>query len=196
MNKILLVGLVCLSLGAFAQSNADQGQTSNTKTSTSRDAASGQASGRSLQQSNVIHRDLAARNQAAGKTTSGTSNGNKSATDDWSTSTAKASGSSNGSNGGVRVATGDVNGDGHADLTNAKSSGHATEKDAVMNSGTTVQGPRDAATGQASGKRQHQPLTIRKEVDAASPKLITKDTDSATPKTVTIQKENDAASPK
>jgi type VI secretion system Hcp family effector len=29
-----------------------------------------------------------------------------------------------------------------------------------------------AASGQSSGKRQHQPVTIRKEVDAASPQLL------------------------
>jgi type VI secretion system secreted protein Hcp len=34
-----------------------------------------------------------------------------------------------------------------------------------------VQSPRDVATGQASGKRQHKPIVIRKEVDAASPQL-------------------------
>jgi type VI secretion system secreted protein Hcp len=32
--------------------------------------------------------------------------------------------------------------------------------------------PRDAATGQASGKRQHKPITITKEWDAASPQLF------------------------
>jgi type VI secretion system secreted protein Hcp len=34
-----------------------------------------------------------------------------------------------------------------------------------------VQSPRDVATGQASGKRQHQPVTITKEWGAASPQL-------------------------
>jgi type VI secretion system secreted protein Hcp len=32
--------------------------------------------------------------------------------------------------------------------------------------------PRDAATGQASGKRQHKPITITKEWGAASPQLF------------------------
>jgi type VI secretion system secreted protein Hcp len=35
-----------------------------------------------------------------------------------------------------------------------------------------VTAPRDAATGQASGKRQHSPVTIRKQLDRASPKLF------------------------
>lgn len=32
--------------------------------------------------------------------------------------------------------------------------------------------PRDAATGQASGKRQHSPVTLVREVDSASPLLL------------------------
>jgi type VI secretion system secreted protein Hcp len=32
--------------------------------------------------------------------------------------------------------------------------------------------PRDAATGQASGKRQHHPITITKEWDASSPQIF------------------------
>jgi type VI secretion system secreted protein Hcp len=35
-----------------------------------------------------------------------------------------------------------------------------------------VASPRDAASGQASGKRQYQPLVIRKEIDAASPQFL------------------------
>ncbi len=35
-----------------------------------------------------------------------------------------------------------------------------------------VQSPRDAATGQASGKRQHSPIRITKEWGASSPQLF------------------------
>ncbi len=35
-----------------------------------------------------------------------------------------------------------------------------------------VKAPRDVATGQASGKRQHKPITISKEWDANTPMLI------------------------
>ena len=35
-----------------------------------------------------------------------------------------------------------------------------------------VTAPRDAASGQASGKRMHKPLTVVKEWDAASPQLM------------------------
>lgn len=36
----------------------------------------------------------------------------------------------------------------------------------------SLEAPRDAATGQASGKRQHEPIKIVKDVDTASPKLF------------------------
>jgi type VI secretion system secreted protein Hcp len=36
----------------------------------------------------------------------------------------------------------------------------------------TVKSPRDAASGQASGKRQHQPIKFTKEWGAASPQLF------------------------
>lgn len=154
MNKILLVGLVCLSLGAFAQSNSQQGQTGSEQSATaSREAASGQASGKRMHKPMVIHRDLAARDQATGQASGKT-----------------AAGSSSSASGTTRVATGDVDGDGKADVTTVKNSGHATEKDAVLHSSSSVQSPRDAASGQASGKRQHKPITITKEVDKASTK--------------------------
>jgi FG-GAP repeat protein len=49
-----------------------------------------------------------------------------------------------------KVATGDVNGDGKADVT--------------LSNGSNVTKSRDLATGQASGKRQHEPVTVQKEV--------------------------------
>lgn len=36
---------------------------------------------------------------------------------------------------------------------------------------STVSSPRDQATGQASGKRRHDPVVIRKKVGAASPQI-------------------------
>lgn len=36
----------------------------------------------------------------------------------------------------------------------------------------SVVSPRDAASGQASGKRQHKPFVVTKEIDAASPLLF------------------------
>jgi type VI protein secretion system component Hcp len=66
----------------------------------------------------------------------------------------------------TRVATGDVNGDGAPDVAASKNSAHATE--AVAAGSSQAQAPRDAATGQASGKRQHQPVTIMKTTDKTS----------------------------
>lgn len=54
-----------------------------------------------------------------------------------------------------RVAAGDVNGDGKADTATPSSS--------------DVKAPRDAATGQASGKRQHQPVTLKKDDEQKPP---------------------------
>jgi hypothetical protein len=48
-----------------------------------------------------------------------------------------------------QAATGTTNGDGKADATASSSS--------------DVKAPRDIATGQASGKRQHQPVSLKKE---------------------------------
>jgi len=62
-----------------------------------------------------------------------------------------------------RVATGDGNGDGKADVAPASNSNsQGTPSNATQ---SDVKSPRDVATGQASGKRQHQPVTIRKAVD-------------------------------
>ena|SRR5258707_230410 len=54
-----------------------------------------------------------------------------------------------------RVAAGDVNGDGKAD--------------AAASSNSDVKSPRDAASGQASGKRQHQPVSLKKEDEQKPP---------------------------
>ncbi len=50
----------------------------------------------------------------------------------------------------------------------AKSSFSVSASD---NSVTEVTSPRDPASGQATGKRQHKPMTISKEYDKSSPKL-------------------------
>ena len=158
-NKILIAASVCLSVFAAAQSQTDQPKTST-------------AQGNSLEQKKIVHRDLAARDMASGH-----ASGKKSADDDWNqqnaVSTTKAPtvkpvSSNSGATAQTRVASGDVNGDGVADKT-AKSSAHATESLSVT-SPSTIQSPRDVATGQASGKRQHKPLTITKESDKTSNK--------------------------
>jgi hypothetical protein len=54
-----------------------------------------------------------------------------------------------------RVAAGDVNGDGKADAATPSSS--------------DVKAPRDAASGMATGKRQHQPVTLKKDDEQKPP---------------------------
>ena len=46
------------------------------------------------------------------------------------------------------------------------------ESIAVIAVNHQVESPRDAASGRATGKRQHKPLTITKEVDKASPLIM------------------------
>lgn len=59
--------------------------------------------------------------------------------------------------GGVRVAAGDLDGDGRADIS--------AKQD--------VKSPRDASAGLPTGKRQHKPVTITKEWDSSSPAAVT-----------------------
>ena len=47
--------------------------------------------------------------------------------------------------------------------------------------------PRDAATGQATGKRIHKPIVVTKEWDAASPQLFNALVDNETLKTVLFE---------
>lgn len=174
-NKILIAASVGLSLFAAAQSQTDKQKPkpSTTQTQNPRDLATGQASGRSMDQKakdGIVHRDLAARDVATGRAT-----GKTAAQDDWHQQNAVSTGtpagvkpvsSSSDTKAQSRVATGDVNGDGASDVAASKNSAHATEAAAsTTNSPSKVQNPRDVATGQASGKRQHQPVTVTKTID-------------------------------
>jgi type VI secretion system secreted protein Hcp len=57
-------------------------------------------------------------------------------------------------------------------MTLTRADGTTSDKIRCLNFSYNVVSPRDAATGQASGKRQHKPITIVKEWDAASPLLM------------------------
>ena len=103
--------------------------------------------------------------------------GGKMAQDDWH-QTAKTAPSNSGTK--PAVAAGDVNGDGRADVM-------ARDK-----------APRDAASGQASGKRMHKPITITKEVDKADTKLDAASGQMAGKRQhepMTVKKEVDKATP-
>jgi hypothetical protein len=65
----------------------------------------------------------------------------------------------------------DVDGDGKADRNIGSQSSGSGAGVAINNSHSNIKSPRDVATGQASGKRQHEPITIQKELDKSSPKL-------------------------
>jgi hypothetical protein len=56
--------------------------------------------------------------------------------------------------------------------------GKAATKDAAsgMATGKRQHAPRDAASGMPSGKRQHKPITVTKPIDKSSPRAAGKDT--------------------
>ena len=118
-----------------------------------RDLATGQASGKRQYAPVIIRKvsddeSMAAREQQSPKATG------KSAQDDWQTPAAAKTSAPASPNGQARVATGDVNGDGKADA-------------AINNSHSNIKNSKDAATGQASGKRVHDDITITKHSDKA-----------------------------
>jgi hypothetical protein len=196
-KKILIAGFACLSVMAVAQSSGTKDQSAGAAQARDqhpKEVASGQASGKTVapagsqavlnsndaaaseqvqaprdmatgqssgkrQYAPVIIRKvsddegMAAREQQSPKAT-----GKVSAHDDWQAPAAKTSNGAAASSGGqTRVATGDVNGDGKADA-------------AINNSHSNIKNSKDAATGQASGKRVHDDITITKHSDAAPQK--------------------------
>ena len=161
-RKILVVGLACLSAVAVAQSSGNQTNEKKKPTETAteptapRDHASGLPTGK---------QQAAAPAKTDGKTT---------ASDDWDLAKGKGAKTSAASwdlakgkgartaapqgsdSNGVRVATADVNGDGKADVATPNNSGPGKGQNPPADK-AKVQSPRDVATGQASGKRQHEP---------------------------------------
>lgn len=153
MKKILIVGFACLSLLAVAQTSGNSKTAARNTTATApRDAASGQASGKRGSTS----RESSTPSVSEVTAKAPTNNGRESSQPSVSEATAKAPSGKQG-----HVVAGDVNGDGMPDIAASKGSSN--------NAGQTIH--RDVATGQASGKRQHQPIQIKKEIDKASPKL-------------------------
>jgi FG-GAP repeat len=146
-KKILIAGFACLSLMVIAQSSGTKDQAvsaAQTKDAHPKDVASGQASGR----------------VAPMKLTSA----QPTITDNKKTASAQAQDG----NGQARVATGDLNGDGRADVAASASVSKPAGSQAVLSdpaASEQVKAPRDLATGQASGKRQYQPIIIRKVSD-------------------------------
>lgn len=168
MKKILIVGFACLSLIAAAQTNGTGAATSkNTKTTAGRDAASGQASGRQAPSGKSADRESSAPSVSEVTVTKPAATGRESSQPSVSEATVKAP-----TSGQTHVATGDVNGDGMPDVAKSNGSSSGSGQNAAINtSHSNIKNGREAASGQASGKRQHEPLQIKKEIDKASPKL-------------------------
>jgi len=162
-TRILVAALACLAVGASAQqSEKKTDQAASHEVKTPRDMATGQASGRKM---NQPAEQQSGQPATARETGSGMATGkntetsgdphvqNVSTGDTNADQTAVRESPSKASLGKTSVASGDVDGDGKADKAAATS--------------TDVKSSRDAATGQASGKRQHGTVKVTKEVEAA-----------------------------
>ncbi len=92
------------------------------------------------------------------------------AVDDWYQSSIVSVGSGSPTSDAtyVVVQAGDLDGDGVSDDAYLKL---ACTEGKLTQSWYQVKGPRDSASGQASGKRQHRPVTFVKEWGAATPQL-------------------------
>lgn len=62
-----------------------------------------------------------------------------------------------------------------------------SDKAEVLGYSMEIKSPRDAASGQATGRRQHMPLTIWKATGASSPQFFSAITTNEALKTVTIE---------
>jgi hypothetical protein len=216
-TKILIAGFACLSVLAMAQSNQGSGQAASARDAKSRDLATGQASGKMVQQPAGSHATLNSSEQvtAPRDIATGQASGKRQyqpiiirkATDDVSISAREAqSGQASGrvaptnngvegrisssqpaitenkktmspneqtsasvsasqgaavresptlpSKGKTQITAADLDGDGKADV--------------AVHSG--VQSPRESSTGMATGKRQHPPMPVTKEVSPSSTK--------------------------
>ena len=176
-KKILIAAFACLSAMAMAQSSNNDAASASKETKP-RDVATGQASGKTASQPGQVTapRDLAT-GQASGKRQYAPVIIRKVTDDDPAAAQTNNPPQNNGGQANressapsvseivvtkatdkavPQVSKGDVNGDGKADA-------------AINNSHSNIKNSKDVATGQASGKRQHEPITIKKELDPASP---------------------------
>jgi hypothetical protein len=151
-TKILVVALACLSVGAVAQqSTSEQKPASKTSTATPREAASGKATGKKMAQDDWHGSQAAVVRESPSKTSLGVRESPSKPSSMVRESPTKHS-----------VSAGDVNGDGMPDKTATGQPNGSGQNAAINNSHSNIKTARDSASGQASGKRQHQPVSVTK----------------------------------
>jgi hypothetical protein len=159
-TKILVLGFACLSLVAVAQSDKKQAPDSKShEVQSPRDAASGQATGKSMN-SQAKPAVATAREASTGMAT-----GKAAKPGEAQVVSVAASSDQKPPKGQVRVSVGDVNGDGVPDAATQTPGQGTGQNSAINNSHSNIKNTRDAATGQASGKRMHKSITVTKDHD-------------------------------
>src|SRR5882724_820501 len=140
-SKIVVLGFALISVFVVAQSG---NKTDSAKKSSDNKQAPAAAPSQASVKMTPENVEAGAESlQTASEVSTGKATGGitkTSASDDWQAK---------------QVATGDVNGDGKAN--------------AAASSSSDVKSPRDIASGQASGKRQHQPVSLKKEDEQKPP---------------------------
>lgn len=154
-NKILVAALACLSVAAVAQQSASE-QKPSPKTSTAaapRDAATGKATGKTMAHDDWHASQGTMVRESPSKSSLGVRESPSKASTMVRESPTKHS---------AGISAGDVNGDGMADKIASGHSNGSGQNAAINNSHSNIKSPRDSASGQASGKRQHQPVSVTK----------------------------------
>jgi len=146
-TKVLLAGLACLSVVAVAQqSNNDQKTSSKTGQVMVRESPS---------------KASTALRESPTKASTGLRESPTKASSGLRESPTRQT---------VQVSTGDVNGDGKADKNIGSQSSGSGAGVAINNSHSNIKSPRDAASGQASGKVNVQDLSVTKRTESSDPK--------------------------
>jgi hypothetical protein len=153
-NKILIAALACLSVAAVAQQSAsEQKPASTTSAAAPRDAATGKATGKTMAHDDWHANQATSVRESPSKGSLGVRESPSKASVMVRESPSKQS---------LGVSAGDVNGDGMPDKTASGHSNGSGQNAAINNSHSNIKSPRDSASGQASGKRQHQPVSVTK----------------------------------
>lgn len=144
-TKILVAALACLSVLAVAQQSSDKQEPSKSnEVKSPRDVATGQASGKRMNQPAAGQADAAAREDATGKAT-----GKTMATDDWHAQSAATNGDPHVKN----VSTGDVNGDGAVAVRESPTKA-STGQTTKVSSDDAAAGVRESPTKASTGLRE------------------------------------------